>query len=471
LLDNITQSDRPRAYLNYLFFDENMNFVPALSGAFQANGHGSWQQIGTTSPMEITANGYLAVYLSNSTQIAGPTENSTVYFDQAVLRFTRGRLKEEQHYYPHGLPMAAQGSTAVGYVANRHKYQGNEYKTELGLNWMDFHNRQYDPQIGRFLSVDPLADDDQEEWSPYAAMGNNPAMMVDPLGLKGEDMQTPANSFVASPIYGGWGKREYNPGAAIDAFTAINAALAEGAHDLGIRSVYYDAMGMFKGVGTGLTAGNDLSKAGGYETTGKNSAGEFEITWHKGGNKPGFFGKLLGDVKNGAAQAWTWAKGIKFHFSLEGVVTFGTQIGAEVTVGGKKVGFDANAGSAEYLQGKVDINGAEGQAVTVSGNYYGKDNIIVMRHGIEGGIAVVSGGVENQYNLNYMTRKAIDESIKASASAGLGGPAGVNVEKVYPIGPQSQPVINTSGIHFEGTGKLKLLIGLEIKARIGFTHD
>jgi RHS repeat-associated protein len=272
LLDNVTQSDRPRAYLNYLFFDENMNFVPALSGAFQANGHGSWQQIGTLSPMEITANGYLAVYLSNSTQIAGPTENSTVYFDQVVLRFTRGRLKEEQHYYPHGLPMAAQGSTAMGYVANRHKYQGNEYKTELGLNWMDFHNRQYDPQIGRFLSVDPLADDGQEEWSPYAAMGNNPAMMVDPLGLKSE-MGTIAYPHVMAPLYDMGGKKNNNPGAN-DAFTewiaeTAGAVVVEGMRLRTLAHSYKEAFGLInKAAQKAQAARNNLAKGVSAEDAG-----------------------------------------------------------------------------------------------------------------------------------------------------------------------------------------------------------
>src|SRR5690606_12046278 len=51
--------------------------------------------------------------------------------------------------------------------------------------WMDFHARQYDPQIGRFLGVDPLADaGGQQVFSPYAAMGNNPVSMIDPLGLQ-----------------------------------------------------------------------------------------------------------------------------------------------------------------------------------------------------------------------------------------------------------------------------------------------
>jgi len=48
---------------------------------------------------------------------------------------------------------------------------------------MDFNARQYDPQIGRFLAVDPLADaEGQQVFSPYMAMGNAPESMVDPNG-------------------------------------------------------------------------------------------------------------------------------------------------------------------------------------------------------------------------------------------------------------------------------------------------
>ena len=52
---------------------------------------------------------------------------------------------------------------------------------------MDFHNRQYDPQLGRFLGVDALAGSGgQQVLSPYHAMACNPAMMVDPLGLRSD---------------------------------------------------------------------------------------------------------------------------------------------------------------------------------------------------------------------------------------------------------------------------------------------
>src|SRR5690606_36974140 len=81
------------------------------------------------------------------------------------------------------------GTAAPGSVENREKHQGNEYIKDLGLNWMAFGARQYDPQIGRFLGVDPLADYyGQDRYSPYAAMGNQPESMVDPNGLAYRDV-------------------------------------------------------------------------------------------------------------------------------------------------------------------------------------------------------------------------------------------------------------------------------------------
>jgi len=49
---------------------------------------------------------------------------------------------------------------------------------------MDFSFRQYDPQIGRFLSVDPLAAG-TDMLSSFAAMNNQPESVIDPLGLQG----------------------------------------------------------------------------------------------------------------------------------------------------------------------------------------------------------------------------------------------------------------------------------------------
>lgn len=181
-----TDPFKPKAYLNYILFDENMSIVGSMSGAFQANGDGNWTEIGTATALEVPKNGYLAIYLSNASYATSTGEGYRVFFDRLRLTVTKGNLLEETHYYPFGLPIKGLNSAEVtdDFKQNRRKYQGNEYITDLGLNWMDFQNRQYDPQLGRFLSIDPLAAlGGQDMVSPYAAMGNTPESNVDPNGL------------------------------------------------------------------------------------------------------------------------------------------------------------------------------------------------------------------------------------------------------------------------------------------------
>jgi len=177
IVEGITDSSRPRAYLNYVLFDRRMKLVGEGSGSFQVNGDGQWGVIGTNgTAIAIPENGYFGVFIVNGSK-------KDVWFDQLVVEVRRGQLKEENHYYPHGLPMGHIGSVAAGETENRRKYQSNEYITDAGLNWMDFNFRQYDPQLGRFNSVDPLAGS-TDMVSPYAAMGNAPESLTDPTGLR-----------------------------------------------------------------------------------------------------------------------------------------------------------------------------------------------------------------------------------------------------------------------------------------------
>ncbi len=172
LKNSITDPNYPRAYLNYLVFDESMNIQIDKCQVVQLKGtQNTWTSMTFAGNMNIANNGYLLCYLSN--------ESCTeVFMDNENITHVKGRLLEEQHYYPHGLLVEAGGQQTTP-LRNDFLYQGKKLQKELGLELYDFHARQYDPQVGRFWGIDPA---DQFP-SGYTGMGNDPANNIDPSGM------------------------------------------------------------------------------------------------------------------------------------------------------------------------------------------------------------------------------------------------------------------------------------------------
>ena len=87
---------------------------------------------------------------------------------------------QENHYYPFGLAMRGDWEDVVG-TENAYLYNGIERNEDHGLNWDIAVFRSYDPAIGRWCQVDPQAEK-YYSISPFNGMGNNPLILVDPLG-------------------------------------------------------------------------------------------------------------------------------------------------------------------------------------------------------------------------------------------------------------------------------------------------
>ena len=122
-----------------------------------------------------------------------------------------GKVVQVNHYYPYGMAFAgggmsgnaeahpveggvsvAGGSLEIGGetggmelarpgASQPYRFLGNELYTSNSLGLYDFSARMYDPALGRFLSVDPMAEG-YRHLSPYAYCAGNPVVYVDKDG-------------------------------------------------------------------------------------------------------------------------------------------------------------------------------------------------------------------------------------------------------------------------------------------------
>lgn len=127
--------------------------------------------------------------------------NIRVKYAQNPANGNQIEILEEDHYYPYGLKH-------IGYNGNhttwdvtpggqitltpvnpflgdtyKYKFGGKEYQDEFDINTYDFGARNYDPALGRWMNLDPLAEM-MRRHSPYNYAFNNPIYYIDPDGME-----------------------------------------------------------------------------------------------------------------------------------------------------------------------------------------------------------------------------------------------------------------------------------------------
>lgn len=113
-------------------------------------------------------------------------------------------------------------SKAAGKLENKKKYQQYEWNTDFDADIYESYYRTYDPQIGRFLQIDPSPKDFE---SPFVSMGNNPVSNVDPRGDNWWDIVAATLISIVDNTVAGSNLREtYKPADPADFNNALRSA-------------------------------------------------------------------------------------------------------------------------------------------------------------------------------------------------------------------------------------------------------
>ncbi len=118
---------------------------------------------------------------SNTSNDVG--QDTYFYIDNVFANSGSLEIIEENNYYPFGLRHRGYNNVVTSTnIALKKTYNGKELQDELDLNTFDLGARHMDPALGRFMTIDPMADFVTYQ-SPYAMADNNPIGFVDEYGL------------------------------------------------------------------------------------------------------------------------------------------------------------------------------------------------------------------------------------------------------------------------------------------------
>ena len=182
-------------------------------------------------------------------------EKNSIYAEFKEDADGEAAITQENHYYPFGMRFSGE---VFANNDNDFRYNGKELLDDFGLDWprfqrdclslrfgfakarqsqasgeYDYGARFYDPALGRWHAVDPLADK-APGWTPYRYGFNNPMSFIDPDGRaereqtreSQQDIPWKAKNYSSFSIEGVGGLSASNPEISVilDIYDAISGA-------------------------------------------------------------------------------------------------------------------------------------------------------------------------------------------------------------------------------------------------------
>ncbi|WP_132066222.1 DUF6443 domain-containing protein, partial [Aquimarina spinulae] len=344
---------------NYVYKNSNLEFFNHSEGI-----------------VEHEADGYKYVY-----QYRDHLQNVRLSYKDANKDgvITQDEIVQEKNYYPFGLKMRGINETLRGRNHN-YGFGGKEKQDELNLGWIDITARNYDPTLGRWMNLDPLAEQ-MRRHSPYNYGFDNPIFFIDPDGMMPQGSIDPPKWLV----------------------------------------------------NLGKKAASTIRSAGNYIQEKSTQAGMYLAD--KGYNKAGAIVAATGEATNNMVK-----NGLKGDIGVNANLKISS--GNRIVLGYKGLaGVDINAGSVEILELGYEsgVNEKGESFVKTTVDYLEKDDsndstygfttngFILGESGIEGGHTRTKDGVEsNQYfeaigisTIGDVTYRPEDAEVEVSRSKGV----------------------------------------------------